>query len=1027
MKRVSIFNKKQLLLAILLVSISTIAHAETYTSTATTGEASSQGWTPSNPVTKSTSAGVDTYTFAGGNNYTGNVKFIDSTTQNLSIVSDGAPISFSNWNIGNTNYLITGYELSIGNNITFDQIQGNVIRASGGSSGPGGSAKLTVGDNVTISNIYSNNASSNYGGGIYIFGPNTGIGTGIFGENFTVKNSVFEDAGKSAPFKGGGAIGVRRSMDLTFANNSWFEDNKVAVNAPSGAAQGGAITGVGNTEGVTAHNVFTFNGNATFIGNSAVSTGAGGFAQGGAIGLTRASGKLIKTGEVIFNAGAGTVNISNNIADATLQARGGAIFIGDGNLYIEAANIIIANNSTKAITGGSLGGALYTSTSDSSSESRGNITIVGNANITGNRAVSNTVDASYGGAIYANGNVNLRPNTITNKIVFRDNQAGEGAAIQLNLENRKLVLDYTNGGTIEFYDRFNIVDGSQLLQSGNGKTRIWSDSWGGNININSGALSIESTVALPNTIDGTIKTYGAGRLSGYNVNLGTSTTAMQLDIHDGASLYSGLTTAGYAMNISSGNTVNIYGSGALNFDSSISDGFNHFGSNRVISIGDNNTINLAARTAEQIVTNTYNTRGTDGTSKFSALHLASVGMGNTFTLNSNIAINKADKLVVTSTAAGTNYIKIGYDPTIFSGGNANETTKTLVVEAAAGSNATNLLGTFAGAATDIGVHRWTPTVKQDGNNWYIVGSGSKPEEPSTTVKTSKTMTHALMSTFRLINNDLLKRMGELRFNPNNAGVWIRTYTGESELKGGGEQRYTVIQGGVDKVRQEKDGKRFTGIALEHIRSANSFDSGSGTTKMYDIGVYQSWLADGGHYYDLVGKVYRTSNSMNIVDSNGIPAQGDYKGWAYGVSMEYGYRKELGKGYFAIPQIEFTYRHVGGINYKTSNNIDINQKAYDSLVGRAGVTIGRKYNNESQVYMTANIMREFIANTKLSATDSLGGSFREALSGKETWYNLAIGATIKNGKKNDWYMELERDFGSSCNNKWQILLGTRWSW
>lgn len=339
----------------------------------------------------------------------------------------------------------------------------------------------------------------------------------------------------------------------------------------------------------------------------------------------------------------------------------------------------------------------------------------------------------------------------------------------------------------------------------------------------------------------------------------------------------------------------------------------------------------------------------------------------------------------------------------------------------------NLQGTFVGAASDIGVYSWTPTIKQEGDNWYIVGTGSKPTEPSTTVKTSKTMTHALMSTFRLINNDLLKRMGELRFNPNNAGVWLRTYTGESELKGGGEQRYTVIQGGVDKVRQEQKGKRFTGIALEHIHSANSFDNGSGTTKIYDIGIYQSWLANSGHYYDIVGKVYKTSNSMSIVDSNGVPAQGDYKGWAYGLSMEYGYRKELGKGYFAIPQIEFTYRHVGGLDYTTSNGIEIQQQAYDSLVGRAGITIGRKYNNESQVYMTANIMREFIANTKMRATDTLGGSFREALSGKETWYNLAIGATIKNGKKNDWYMELERDFGSSCNNKWQVLLGTRWNW
>lgn len=818
-------------------------------------------------------------------------------------------------------------------------------------------------------------------------------------------------------------------MNLTFGNNALFENNKVATSATSAAAQGGAISGVGNTENATAHNEFIFNGNATLRGNSAVSTGTGGFAQGGAIALTRASGTPIKTGNVIFNGGTGTVNISNNIANAAAQARGGAIFIGDGNLYIAADNVIIANNKTLAGTNGSLGGAIYASSSQTSNDDRGNITIVGNASLTGNIAISNNSSA-VGGAIYANGNVSLTPNATTNKIVFRDNSAAtEGSSIYIGATNKKLHLNYSNGGEIQIYDDFSMVNGSGTVQTGTGITRLWSDSWGGDfINIESGTLSLEAATTLASTIDGSQKTYAAGELWGRNVNLGTTTTSMRLDIYDGAGLHSGLTSAGYAMNITSGNTVNIYGSGVLNYDSSITDGFTHFGSDRVINLGENNTINLAARTAAQISAGTQNTRGIAGGTSFNALHLNNMGTGNTFTLNTNIANNTADKLVVANTAAGTNYIKVGYDPTIMAGGDANSTTKTLVVEAAAGSNSGSLQSIFTGKPTDVGAISWTPTIAKDGDNWYIVGTDkSAPPEPSTTVKSNKTMTHALMSSFRLVNNDLLKRMGELRFNPNNAGVWVRMYTGESDLKGGGDQRYLVMQGGIDKVRQEESGKRFTGVAFEKISSSNIFETGSGHTNIYDLAVYQSWLGKKGHYYDWVGKIYTMSNEMNISDTDGTPVHGDYRSWAYGTSFEYGFRKELGKGYFFIPQAELTYRHVFGANYTTSNNIDIKQNSYDSLVGRLGITMGRKYNNESQIYFTANMMREFIANVKVTALDRLGNGFRESISGKETWFNLAIGATLKTSKKHDLYMELERDFGSSSNNRWQILLGSRWGW
>lgn len=408
------------------------------------------------------------------------------------------------------------------------------------------------------------------------------------------------------------------------------------------------------------------------------------------------------------------------------------------------------------------------------------------------------------------------------------------------------------------------------------------------------------------------------------------------------------------------------------------------------------------------------------------------GSDNTFVINSDIANNLADKLVISSNS-GNNYIKVNYDPTYAAGDKEISTTKTLVVQAVGNGN---FSGTFSGAAHDNGVYQWTPNIKRgallnnpvpgEENNFYIVGES---KAPSSVVTGHLNMTSAMLSAFRLSNQNLVRRMGELRENSDKAGIWLRYYTGESDLLGGlGSQRYNALQGGFDRVQEGKDGSKiFRGLALEQLVANNSFYEGSGRITNIDLGLYQVWLGNKGHYYDLVGKLYRLSSQMSIHDTDNNLVQGNYKTWATELSLEYGRRKELGSGYFIQPQAQLTYRRINAASYTASNNVFFEQKSVNSLVGRAGIMLGKKCDDKSQIFLEANILRELFGNAKVLAKDDYGNNLWANVNSGETWYNLAVGANLKVNKKTDMYVLLEKDLGSKISNAWQAQIGARWSW
>lgn len=1008
-------RKRIMLSMLLIICINSAVSAAEYTSQATSGEAWNNLWDPSSGSLIDRDA-ENRYTFQEGSTYirsTNVSTMISNPTSDILLVSSGSQSVVFN------GLSVIGNSVSMGNNMKFENTSASAVATTTGG--------VNIGDNVTIENSVRNGVYREVHGGAVTIGDGSVDlnGQSNFGRNFTANNnSLTNNLSLTVnDSTSGGAIGINKgNMELIFADNAVFSNNSVRGGYYT---FGGAIGGLANEPGESAYNTVTFNGAATFSGNQAVSLAE--MARGGAIAFSSGTGGvyLPKQSQIIFNSQGKTVLFENNKAETqattSKQGQGGAIGLGEGNLYINAENIIFRNNTAIGYSG--LGGAIYVNKTTQSGDGQGNVTLIGNAQITGNTTVNTNVQGStYGGAILAAGNIVLKPNAAGNSMVFRDNVAQVGADIYVNGATTTLTFDYTNGGNIDIYDGFYVrTTDSGFVQTGNGTTRLWNTSTSRNVSrIESGIFSLESAVTMANTTDGSMTTYAAGSLIANKVDLGTATTSARLDIYDGASIKSGLTSSNYYFNITSGNTVNVYGSGSINLVAGSE--FNQFGSDRVINIGNNNNINLAARTLAQISSGQQNTRGTDGT-KFTALYIDNLGSGNTFTINTNVSQQVADKLVIGTSTQGTNYIKIGYDQNKVG---VPYDTKTLVVEAA--TPGTSIIGEFQPKPTDSGAIAWTPVLKRGengDNNWYIVASITKP---STVVERYSIMTQALTSSLRLINNNLLKRMGELRDNPNDAGVWLRMYGGESDiLNGFGNQKYFLTQGGYDHVRTVKDGRIFNGVALEYLTSNSYLPNGTGKTRSADIGLYQSKLYKSGHYYDLVGKLYTINNRLNVTDTEGNEISTKNNTWAAGVSLEYGYRQELKHNYFIIPQAELTYRYIGGGEHYTSNGVLLSQSKINTLTGRAGFVLGRKYKNNSQVYIEANILHEFAGNTSLSALDSNGNYSIVSSSGRETWYNVVLGTTLRFNDKRDMYFSVERDFGSSFDNKWQVQLGMRWSW
>lgn len=276
-----------------------------------------------------------------------------------------------------------------------------------------------------------------------------------------------------------------------------------------------------------------------------------------------------------------------------------------------------------------------------------------------------------------------------------------------------------------------------------------------------------------------------------------------------------------------------------------------------------------------------------------------------------------------------------------------------------------------------------------------------------------------LMTWRQENNDMNKRLGELRDSKGEHGVWARMVRGEVEYESI-QNQYNYYQIGYDE-KLSTDPNWTVGMFLTRTEGNSTFRTGSAENNHTGVGVYGSYLKDDGSFIDLVAKYARIDSDFNA--SGGV-GSGDYNTNGYSISAEYGKRFEQGNGFWIEPRVELTYGTVGAVDYTTSNGAKVRQEGMDSLVGRVGFSIGKDI-KDGNIYARASYLYDFDGETEVTMSHSgISDVYEQDLGGG--WFEVGLGANINLSAATHLYFDVEKTYGGDVATPWQWSAGLRWT-
>ena len=279
---------------------------------------------------------------------------------------------------------------------------------------------------------------------------------------------------------------------------------------------------------------------------------------------------------------------------------------------------------------------------------------------------------------------------------------------------------------------------------------------------------------------------------------------------------------------------------------------------------------------------------------------------------------------------------------------------------------------------------------------------------------------ALMA-WRAENNDMNKRLGELRDSKGEHGIWTRMVRGQSKYGAQNvKNQYSTYQLGYDE-KLSVDKNWTVGAAVSYTDASSSFSTGHGENKSTGFAVYGSYLSDNGSFIDLIAKAARLKNEFDVLGGAG---KGDYETNGYSLSAEYGKRFTKDNGFWIEPQVELTYGYVGAVDYLTNNDVKVRQNGMDSLVGRIGFAMGRNI-KAGNVYARASYLYDFDGETDVTfSKNNVTRGFEQDLGGG--WWEIGVGTNINLSEATHLYFDVEKTYGGNVATPWQWNAGVRWS-
>lgn len=284
------------------------------------------------------------------------------------------------------------------------------------------------------------------------------------------------------------------------------------------------------------------------------------------------------------------------------------------------------------------------------------------------------------------------------------------------------------------------------------------------------------------------------------------------------------------------------------------------------------------------------------------------------------------------------------------------------------------------------------------------------------------MANLSLMTWRQENNDMNKRLGEVRASEGSQGIWARMARGQSKYGPQGiKNQYNYYQLGYDsKISDDW----ILGGAFTYTDGDSSYTNGSGTNKHTGFAVYGSNLRDDGSFIDLIAKYAHMKNDFDV---NGGVGSGDYSTNGLSFSAEYGKRFHQ-EGYWIEPQAELTYGRVSSADFTTKRGAKVHQDSMDSLVGRLGFSLGKDI-KQGNVYVRASYLYDFKGETWVQMTSGVVGSDRAPVYKTDLgggWWEFGVGTNLDLGHDTHFYLDVETTAGGDVDTPWQWNAGVRYS-
>ena len=350
---------------------------------------------------------------------------------------------------------------------------------------------------------------------------------------------------------------------------------------------------------------------------------------------------------------------------------------------------------------------------------------------------------------------------------------------------------------------------------------------------------------------------------------------------------------------------------------------------------------------------------------------------STFNLNTNIAENKSDKIVVKGTAEGNHKIGVTNQGANVANG------KVTLVETNGGKAAFSL--TNPNNRVDLGAYQYFLT--KEGNNWVLANSKnvvtptppvapvtpskpvvtpSKPAvTPSTPVVTPSNpvvppavlpstpllsdLANAQVSLRQaqllLVEDDLSgihQRLGEVK-NGEKGNVWIRNVnsrqklaalsTGESETSGFKQNVHSLQVGADAAVTDNLRVGGFVGRSQANVDFNGYY--GDGKVRGNSVGLYAAYLADNGIYVDNIVKYSRLHANSDHTEKRHYNA--------YTISSELGKRFSLVNDWTITPQAQLAWTHISSQeNEDGLSSVYSREDSLSSVYSRIGLRVAKGF-------------------------------------------------------------------------------------